>query len=304
MLEPIHDTPGRNDPCHCGSGKKYKKCCIHAVNSVAPFAEAPDTLPTILDDMPHASEEVLVHTTTGEPFTPARLYYKVHDRQKLRQAMLALKCIDTTDEDENALILSYWYEAKKVKLTYRYDQVPEELFPIHLATCRLRGDNEMLVDVRSFARASQMVLFFDQYISRKIAEVTHIAVYNRVVKRPRKEIAEDSPLSWDFDVLFSPDTMQIADPFKHLEDDPLDDDEALQDKELEELNKPLPEATKLQVHFYENGIRELKFFLQMRLLIARLSSVGDKPASMGEIIHALMAPSEMDAEEDVLERAE
>jgi uncharacterized protein YecA (UPF0149 family) len=20
---------GRNDPCPCGSGKKYKKCCIH-----------------------------------------------------------------------------------------------------------------------------------------------------------------------------------------------------------------------------------------------------------------------------------
>jgi hypothetical protein len=20
-------APGRNDPCHCGSGKKYKKCC-------------------------------------------------------------------------------------------------------------------------------------------------------------------------------------------------------------------------------------------------------------------------------------
>lgn len=20
--------PGRNDPCHCGSGSKYKKCCI------------------------------------------------------------------------------------------------------------------------------------------------------------------------------------------------------------------------------------------------------------------------------------
>ena len=22
---------GRNDPCHCGSGVKYKKCCIDAV---------------------------------------------------------------------------------------------------------------------------------------------------------------------------------------------------------------------------------------------------------------------------------
>lgn len=27
----VHDMPkaGRNDPCPCGSGKKYKKCCLH-----------------------------------------------------------------------------------------------------------------------------------------------------------------------------------------------------------------------------------------------------------------------------------
>ncbi|MCW8917247.1 MAG: UPF0149 family protein [Gammaproteobacteria bacterium] len=27
----MHDTPppGRNDPCPCGSGKKFKKCCLH-----------------------------------------------------------------------------------------------------------------------------------------------------------------------------------------------------------------------------------------------------------------------------------
>ena len=31
-LEPVtRETPkvGRNDPCPCGSGKKYKKCCLH-----------------------------------------------------------------------------------------------------------------------------------------------------------------------------------------------------------------------------------------------------------------------------------
>jgi len=22
----LYFEPGRNDPCHCGSGKKYKKC--------------------------------------------------------------------------------------------------------------------------------------------------------------------------------------------------------------------------------------------------------------------------------------
>ena len=28
-VEPIQagDAPGRNDPCPCGSGKKFKKCC-------------------------------------------------------------------------------------------------------------------------------------------------------------------------------------------------------------------------------------------------------------------------------------
>ena len=30
VIEPIHNRVpkvGRNDPCPCGSGKKYKKCC-------------------------------------------------------------------------------------------------------------------------------------------------------------------------------------------------------------------------------------------------------------------------------------
>jgi len=26
--KPKHADVGRNDPCHCGSGKKYKKCCM------------------------------------------------------------------------------------------------------------------------------------------------------------------------------------------------------------------------------------------------------------------------------------
>ena len=32
---------GRNDPCPCGSGKKYKKCCalVVAAPSVPPVAE-------------------------------------------------------------------------------------------------------------------------------------------------------------------------------------------------------------------------------------------------------------------------
>ena len=25
----VEKKVGRNDPCPCGSGKKYKKCCLH-----------------------------------------------------------------------------------------------------------------------------------------------------------------------------------------------------------------------------------------------------------------------------------
>lgn len=27
-LESVFPTPGRNDPCWCGSGEKYKRCCL------------------------------------------------------------------------------------------------------------------------------------------------------------------------------------------------------------------------------------------------------------------------------------
>jgi len=29
VVNPFRDV-GRNDPCPCGSGKKYKKCCLAA----------------------------------------------------------------------------------------------------------------------------------------------------------------------------------------------------------------------------------------------------------------------------------
>lgn len=29
-----HFKPGRNDPCPCGSGKKYKHCCLHKTEAV------------------------------------------------------------------------------------------------------------------------------------------------------------------------------------------------------------------------------------------------------------------------------
>ena len=32
--------PGRNEPCHCGSGKKYKHCCLDKDDAAAAAARA------------------------------------------------------------------------------------------------------------------------------------------------------------------------------------------------------------------------------------------------------------------------
>jgi hypothetical protein len=40
VKNPFKDV-GRNDPCPCGSGKKYKKCCLTAAEAGAPPARLP-----------------------------------------------------------------------------------------------------------------------------------------------------------------------------------------------------------------------------------------------------------------------
>jgi hypothetical protein len=40
MTEAQSKRPGRNEPCHCGSGKKYKHCCLQKDEEAAWAAQA------------------------------------------------------------------------------------------------------------------------------------------------------------------------------------------------------------------------------------------------------------------------
>jgi hypothetical protein len=40
MDAPTHVRPGRNEPCFCGSGKKYKQCCLAKDEAIAASARA------------------------------------------------------------------------------------------------------------------------------------------------------------------------------------------------------------------------------------------------------------------------
>jgi hypothetical protein len=60
--------PGRNDPCHCGSGKKYKHCCLAkdeaaereklaAEEKAAPPAEAGEAPPARTRPPKHTTQQ-------------------------------------------------------------------------------------------------------------------------------------------------------------------------------------------------------------------------------------------------------
>ena len=40
MPEGTPPTPGRNEPCHCGSGRKYKQCCLEKDEAARRKAQA------------------------------------------------------------------------------------------------------------------------------------------------------------------------------------------------------------------------------------------------------------------------
>jgi len=73
MAETPVQRPGRNEPCHCGSGKKYKHCCLvkdEEADRVAREHEASNTPP------PPPGEEHLQRTpppprTQGQPWKRA-----------------------------------------------------------------------------------------------------------------------------------------------------------------------------------------------------------------------------------------
>ncbi len=58
-LDSIFPTPGRNDPCSCGSGLKYKRCCLpqdeEAWRIIARLRKEADVTLDMLRAMPRSS---------------------------------------------------------------------------------------------------------------------------------------------------------------------------------------------------------------------------------------------------------
>ena len=52
-------TPARNDPCPCGSGRKYKKCCLVRDEAARQVSAAADAVPLDGADLRQAALDAL-----------------------------------------------------------------------------------------------------------------------------------------------------------------------------------------------------------------------------------------------------
>jgi len=60
------ERPGRNEPCHCGSGRKYKVCCLEKDNAALTAANAraaADAAAQPAEDVREVPKRTTVHQT-------------------------------------------------------------------------------------------------------------------------------------------------------------------------------------------------------------------------------------------------
>jgi hypothetical protein len=62
--------PGRNEPCHCGSGRKYKQCCLEKDNAALTAANAQAAADTTAEAAADASREAPKRITRHQTEQP------------------------------------------------------------------------------------------------------------------------------------------------------------------------------------------------------------------------------------------
>jgi len=270
----------RNDPCSCGSGKKFKKCCMSSVVQTKTVEQQKST-------------PQYVHTTTGERIMPVRLYYTIKNYELLIERLNQTKCM--VKQTKHHYAIHYEKEAKKIDFPATYKAMARQIEgAIVLARCKITDKNSLLVDVNSHERALKLVEFINQVIPKHIIEITEAATYNDLFfykdqQEAAKKVAYDR-----YDELFAPeklvrlDTEEKINPamaIKHESNLP----EVKNNTEAKAhtlLSEPLPRADKFPIFFYEDGISHFRFLLVLRAKVAFERSRGNPGFTINDAIMA------------------
>lgn len=227
--------------------------------------------------------KTLLMTLTGEIFQPIRVYYDLFDKTKAVKALSKLRCIKF-DSTKGRWVWLYADEAKRIKLKKSYSDVPKKLRPIVLGSFFFKKEGEMYLELRSFERATEAIVFFDRYIDRSIAKVIDVITVNRLFSSEEYKI--------NLDVLFADKKVVNNNPEDLLKQmEPLKEEKSIKKRLktafsfiMKEVKKQLPEVERFPIHFCEDGITPLKTSLIMRQNIALEYYKGNKNYNFMDIL--------------------
>jgi hypothetical protein len=190
------------------------------------------------------------------------------------------------DHDNHRWVWLYDGEAKKLKFHTSYAAIPRKMRPIVLGSFRFGNAEHMSLDVRSWERATQAVVFFDRYLTRSIAQVTHAAIVNRLFAYTTSGLPElegffatgkVTEIDGEAMLLRAAASLKtIQDPGQRM---------AMAFAMMEQpSHERLPDIEKFPVHFYEDGITSLDHALRLRQIVAFEHWQGHTDSTLGDLI--------------------
>src|SRR5262245_29605570 len=184
--------------------------------------------------IPPESADQVAMTTTGELLQLIRLHYEVEDSDKLRALFASLRCLEY-DASQTRWVWLYTEEARTLLFKDRHAGKN-----VVLGEFVFKGKTDIVLNLRSFERATNALVFFDQHIPRTVAHVTAMTVSNRLLST-----AEAASLG-SLDQYFDHAEVVVTDPASLLHD-------------VEELKSSIPDAHErlaVVAHYMEDKAKQ------------------------------------------------
>lgn len=204
------------------------------------------------------SQKTIGLTTTGEIFQPVRLYYTTSNCKKVAKRLSHLRCIQY-DALKKRSVWLYNEEAKDLDFKINFHSIPEDISPVVIGSFVWKGADTLIMDLRSYERALHAVQFFDRYIPRSLAKVTHGASVNRIFGISESAVSNFDVFFENNDKLVTHDPEAMLDRIRKasLSNNGVPNFQGIVSFLNNEMEKFF-EFEKFPIHFYQEGISSLK----------------------------------------------
>jgi len=216
-------------------------------------------------------QKTLVTTKTGEPYQPVRIYYQVTKPKTVLSALKKLRCMEFDAEQQRWNWL-YTDEARKLRFERSYNIIFRQAGAIILGYFTWRGEDQLLLDLRSFRRAQYALDFFSKRINRWAAHPTHLRLVNQlfsVDEMPKQQIHPTLNIFFDRPDIPPSNASQIEAGIQEIETH-YGDDEATRETAIATLiteitKQPHPNVEEIPIDLTKSGsLMQIELMLNLR----------------------------------------